>query len=53
VWAVKRVITREEMIAKVQRQGKQRAALSSCMTCWGTAEWNRDWAASPTEVLAR
>lgn len=50
---VDRVITRDEMIAKIKDQGKQRAAMSSCMTCWSTAEWNRDWARSPTEVMAR
>lgn len=50
---VEQVITRDQALAKVGRQGKQRAAMSTCMTCWNAAEWNRDWAQSPTEVMAR
>lgn len=29
-------LTREEMQAKVKREGSTRAAMSSCMTCWNT-----------------
>ena len=31
------VLTRAEWIAKVKREGEQRAAFSTCMTCWHTA----------------
>lgn len=31
------VMTREEFIAKVKREGQQRAAFSTCMTCWQTS----------------
>jgi hypothetical protein len=47
------VITRDAALAKVKKQGKQRAALSTCMTCWSTAESWRGWDESPSEVLAR
>lgn len=50
---VESVISRDEMIAKIRRQGKQRAAMSSCMTCWSAAQYNRDWNKSPSEVIAR
>jgi hypothetical protein len=29
-----KTLTRAEMVAKIGEQGKRRAALSSCMTCW-------------------
>ncbi len=33
----------DQMVAKVKRQGKQRAAMSSCMSCWNAAErWRRE-----------
>lgn len=31
------VLTRAEWIAKVKNEGQQRAAFSTCMTCWQTA----------------
>ncbi|MEN6546607.1 MAG: hypothetical protein ABFE07_11230, partial [Armatimonadia bacterium] len=31
-------ISVEEFIAKVKRDGKQRASYSTCMTCWNTAK---------------
>jgi hypothetical protein len=46
-------VTRDEVIAKVKKQGKQRAAMSTCMTCWQTTARHRDWAASPCDVIAR
>jgi hypothetical protein len=30
-------ITVDEFVAKVNREGKQRASYSTCMTCWNTA----------------
>lgn len=35
-------LTREGMLAKIAREGQQRAALSSCMTCWSTANRHRE-----------
>lgn len=34
-------LSRKDMVAKVDREGQQRAALSSCMTCWSTAKINQ------------
>lgn len=51
--SVASVISRDQAHAKVKKQGKQRAAMSTCMTCWNAAERHRDWAASPTEVIDR
>ena len=48
-----RVISRDEFVAKVNRQGQQRAAMSTCMTCWQTAQRHHDWAHSPSSVLER
>jgi hypothetical protein len=31
-------LTVDEFVAKVGRQGRQRASMSTCMTCWSTAE---------------
>lgn len=47
------VISRDEALTKVKKQGKQRAAMSTCMTCWSTAESWRGWDESPSEVMAR
>lgn len=47
------IISRDDLLAKVTKQGKQRAALSTCMTCWGTAERHSTWALRPSAVLAR
>jgi hypothetical protein len=52
-FAAARLITRDQFVAKVNRQGKQRAAMSTCMTCWQTAQRHYDWAHSPSSVLAR
>jgi hypothetical protein len=50
---VRAAITRDQAVKKVKDQGQQRAAMSTCMTCWSTAERHRDWAAAPAEVMAR
>lgn len=47
------VLTRDEAVAKVKKQGQQRAAMSTCMTCWSTAERHGDWANDPAGVIAR
>lgn len=47
------VITRDAYVAKVRDLGKQRAAMSTCMTCMQTAERWADWALSPSNVIHR
>lgn len=46
-------ITRDEFIAKVHKQGKKRAAMTTCMTCFETAQRWPDWNANPIAVVAR
>ncbi len=46
-------ISREQFIVRVRTQGKQRSAMTTCMTCWHTAVRHADWAKSPTDVIAR
>ena len=53
-------ITRDEAVAKVKEQGKQRAAMSTCMTCMNTTEryWLRGMRAAsdgddPLVILER
>jgi len=52
-FAPARLITRDQFAAKVKQQGKQRSAMTTCMTCWHTAIRHGDWAHSPSSVLAR
>jgi len=47
------VITRDAFTAKIRAQGQQRAAMTTCMTCWSSARRNRPWSESPVESLAR
>jgi hypothetical protein len=47
------VITRDAFLTKVRRQGKQRAALTTCMTCWTTASRNQPWDENPAASLIR
>ncbi|SEU46446.1 hypothetical protein [Nonomuraea wenchangensis] len=46
-------ITRDQFIAKVRKLGKKRAAMTTCMTCFDTAERWPDWNTNPVAVLAR
>lgn len=46
-------ITRDLFIAKVRKQGPKRAALTTCMTCFETAQRWPDWNTNPVAVLAR
>lgn len=46
-------ITRDAALAKIKEYGKQRAAMSTCMTCWTTTQHSREWSESPTEVMGR
>lgn len=50
---VKEFITRAAMIAKVKREGHTRAAYTSCMTCWQTADRHPLWADNPCAAVER
>lgn len=50
---VRSVISRDELLLRVRRDGIQRAAYSTCMTCLETANRWKDWAADPVDVMAR
>lgn len=47
------VITREAWLAKVKAQGKQRAAFTTCMTCWDAACRNATWDEDPVRAVDR
>lgn len=46
-------LTRDELIAKVRKQGPSRAKITTCLTCFDTAQRWQDWNASPAAVMAR
>lgn len=46
-------ITREELLAKVRREGKQRSQITTCQTCWNTAQRHPTWADDPAGRLER
>ncbi len=52
---LKKVLTIDEFRQKVSEQGQQRAAFTTCMTCWHTAIRWRDQTArtGPTDALER
>lgn len=52
---VAKTITFDELVRKVKDQGQQRAAMSTCMTCMGRADFRRsqDWDACPGSLIAR
>ena len=47
------VLDRDEFLAKIAEQGVQRAAMSTCMSCWHTVKRHSTWAISPQAVLSR
>lgn len=49
------VLTVPEFVAKVKREGRQRSAMTTCMTCWATAVRHSvtSWAADPVGVMSR
>ena len=47
------VITRDAFLAKVRSQGKQRSAMTTCMTCWNTAASHPSWDENPVASLVR
>lgn len=53
VTKVAAVITRDAFLAKVRKQGQQRSALTTCMTCWHTATSHPSWEENPVRSLVR
>jgi hypothetical protein len=51
--AVHVAISRDAFIGKVKRQGQQRSALTTCMTCWNTARNHPSWQENPVASLVR
>jgi hypothetical protein len=47
------VISRDEWVAKVKAQGQQRSKLTTCITCWDTADRWPAWEADPVRAMAR
>lgn len=49
------VMTVTEFITKVKREGQQRSAKTTCMTCWSTAGRHHvvSWGADPVGVMHR
>jgi len=49
------VLSVPEFVAKVKREGKQRSAMTTCMTCWNTAVRHSvtSWGADPVGVMMR
>jgi pterin-4a-carbinolamine dehydratase len=47
------VISRTEFVAKVQRLGPRRAALTTCLTCFETAQRWPTWEVDPCRRIAR
>lgn len=46
-------VTRDEMVEKIRSQGKARASITSCMTCWQTSGRWPSWEENPAAVLNR
>jgi len=46
-------ITRDDFMDKVEKQGAQRAMLTTCQTCMSTAERHPDWEESPALAIQR
>lgn len=46
-------LTRDELVAKVRKQGPSRAKLTTCLTCFETAQRWPGWEANPAAVMAR
>ena len=50
---VRTSISRDELAARLRRDGQQRTAFSVCMTCLSTAGRWPSWDADPVEAMAR
>ena len=43
----------ETLVAKVKKQGKTRAAMTTCMTCWTVLHYKpRSWSEDPSQIMA-
>lgn len=49
----RRIISRDAFRLKVRREGIQRSALTTCMTCWHTARRWEVWNVCPADILRR
>jgi hypothetical protein len=49
----RRIITRDELVARINNLGQRRAAFTTCITCWETARRWKNWAEDPVEALSR
>lgn len=49
----RQVISREQFRDKMRRLGQQRSAMTTCMTCWHTAQRWEDWMMCPSDVMRR
>jgi len=48
-----RIITTDALIARIRDLGRQRAAYTTCMTCWETARRHRSDRPDPLRVIMR
>lgn len=46
-------ITYDQFARKLRQQGQQRAAMSTCMTCWNAADRWKTWAVDPVDAVRR
>jgi hypothetical protein len=47
------LITRDELLTRVQNEGQRRAAFITCMVCWETVYRTKSWEQDPALALAR
>lgn len=48
-----RIITPAELTSRIGRLGQKRAAYTTCMTCWDSAERHRSGSPDPIELVIR
>jgi hypothetical protein len=47
------VISRDQLVEKLKREGQRRAAMTTCMTCLDTAARHQPWDQDPASALQR
>lgn len=47
------VISRDQLVDKLKREGQRRAALTTCMTCLDTAARHTTWEQDPASAMRR
>lgn len=50
---VKALITRDELLARLRKDGRVRVAFTVCMTCWQTATRWKTFAQDPVDAIRR